>query len=152
MIDKKKFEEKWIAGIEICLPELLKKLNQNFTFCELSLTYTYNMKIRLIKRKSIEDFALQHARSRSSFQIWLTLLQHANWNEPADIAATFGSANLLGNGSNRVVFDIAGNNYRMICKYHFGIKMLHLYIKWIGTHATYTALCDKNEQYTVNIY
>ena len=110
------------------------------------------MKVRLIKRKSIEDFALQNARSRSSFRIWLTLLKQADWNEPGDIADTYGSADLLGNGSNRVVFDIAGNNYRMICKYHFGITRLHLYIKWIGTHAAYTALCDNNEQYTVNIY
>ncbi len=110
------------------------------------------MKVRLIKRKSIEDFALQNARSRSSFRIWLTLLKQADWNEPGDIADTYGSADLLGNGSNRVVFDIAGNNYRMICKYHFGITRLHLYIKWIGTHAEYTELCDNNEQYTVNIY
>ena len=110
------------------------------------------MKVSLIKRKSIEDFALQNARSRSSFRIWLTLLKQADWNEPGDIADTYGSADLLGNGSNRVVFDIAGNNYRMICKYHFGITRLHLYIKWIGTHAEYTDLCDNNEQYTVNIY
>jgi mRNA interferase HigB len=110
------------------------------------------MKIRLIKRKSIEDFAFQNARSRSSFRIWLTLLKQADWNEPGDIAATYRSADLLGNGSNRVVFDIAGNNYRMICKYHYGITRLHLYIKWIGTHAEYTELCNNNEQYTVNIY
>jgi mRNA interferase HigB len=34
----------------------------------------------------------------------------ADWNEPGDISETFRSADLLGNGSNRVVFDIAGNN------------------------------------------
>ena len=110
------------------------------------------MKVRLIKRKSIEDFALHNARSRSSFRIWLAFLKRADWNEPGDISATYGSADLLGNGSDRVVFDIAGNNYRMICKYHFGITRLHLYIKWIGTHVEYTQLCNNNEQYTVNIY
>ena len=78
------------------------------------------MKVRLIKRKSIEDFALQNARSRSSFRLWLTFLKMADWAEPGDIAETFGSADLLINGSDRVVFDIAGNNYRMICKYPFG--------------------------------
>ena len=110
------------------------------------------MKVRLIKRKSIEDFAFQNARSRSSFRIWLAFLKRTDWNEPGEIAKTFGSADLLGNGSSRVVFDIAGNNYRMICKYHFGVTRVHLYIKWIGTHAEYTELCDNNEQYTVNIY
>jgi len=110
------------------------------------------MKVRIIKQKSIENFAFQHARSRSSFRIWLALLKWVDWNVPADITDSFGSADLLGNGSDRVVFDIGGNHFRMICKYHFGITRLHLYIKWIGTHAEYTALCNDNEQYTVNIY
>ena len=65
---------------------------------------------------------------------------------------TFGAADLLGNGSDRVVFNIAGNNYRMICKYHFGVNQVHLYVKWIGTHADYTELCKKNDQYTISVY
>lgn len=76
----------------------------------------------------------------------------ADWTEPGDITETFRLADLLGNGSDRVVFDIAGNNYRMICKYHFGATRVHLYIKWIGTHAEYTQLCDDNKQYSVNSY
>jgi mRNA interferase HigB len=48
------------------------------------------------------------------FKLWLTFLKLADWKEPGDITKTFGSADLLGNGSDRVVFDIAGNNYRMI--------------------------------------
>ena len=87
------------------------------------------MKVRLIKRRSIEDFALQNSRSRSAFKLWLTFLKHADWAQPGFIISTFGTADLLGGGSNRVVFNIAGNNYRMICKYHFGITKVHLYIK-----------------------
>lgn len=110
------------------------------------------MRVRLIKRKSVEDFVVEHAGSRSSFRIWLMLIKLADWKDAADIKRTFGSADLLGNGSERVVFNIAGNNYRMICKYHVGETTFHLYIKWIGTHAAYTSLCRKNEQYTVNMY
>lgn len=110
------------------------------------------MRVRLIKRRSIEDFAIQNARSRSSFKIWLAFLKRADWIDPGDIMSTFGSADLLGNGSNRVVFDIAGNNYRMVCKYHFGLERVHLYIKWIGTHAQYTQLCNDNKQYTINSF
>lgn len=65
---------------------------------------------------------------------------------------TFGAADLSGDGSDRVVFNIAGNNYRMICKYHFGVTKVHLYVKWIGTHAEYTELCKKNDQYSISIY
>lgn len=110
------------------------------------------MKVRLVKRKTIEDYVRKNARSRSPFRIWLTNLKFADWNEPDDMLATFGSADLLGAGSNRIVFDIGGNNYRMICKYLFGKTKVHLYIKWIGTHAEYDKLCNKGKQYTIDIY
>jgi mRNA interferase HigB len=48
------------------------------------------MKVRLIKRKSIEDFTIQNAASRSSFRIWVTLLKNVDWTESGDINETFG--------------------------------------------------------------
>jgi mRNA interferase HigB len=110
------------------------------------------MKVHLIKRQTIEEFVLQHARSRTSFADWLEKIKRADWKEPGDIKRTFNSADLMGKGSNRVVFDIAGNNYRMICKHAFGDKQVHLFVCWIGSHAEYTTLCDKNEQFTKSIY
>jgi mRNA interferase HigB len=110
------------------------------------------MKVHLIKRQTIEDFAKANARSRSSFEDWLEKLKYADWNSPTDIQATFGAADLLGKSSNRVVFDIGGNTYRMICKYVFGERQVHLFVCWIGTHAAYDKLCDENKQYTITIY
>ena len=66
--------------------------------------------------------------------------------------ATFPSADLLGKGSNRVIFDIGGNKYRMIGKYAFGDIQVHLFICWIGTHAEYDKLCNAGEQCSVNNY
>lgn len=43
-------------------------------------------------------------------------------------------------------------NYRMICKYHFGITKVRLFVCWIGTHAEYDELCDQGEQYIVFEY
>jgi mRNA interferase HigB len=108
------------------------------------------MKVHLIKRQSIEDFAAANARSRRSLEDWLEKIKQADWKKPTDIKATFGSADLLGNGSNRVVFDIGGNAYRVICKYVFGEKQAHLFVCWIGTHAAYDRLNTSNQQYTVN--
>ena len=110
------------------------------------------MKVHLIKKQTIEDFALANARSRASFEEWLEKLKYADWEKPTDMQHTFGTADLLGNHSNRVVFDIGGNTYRMICKYAFGDKEAHLFICWIGTHAAYDKLNKKGEQYTVNLY
>lgn len=98
------------------------------------------MKVRLIKRQTVYDFITQHARSKTSFNKWLRMLQGADWTTTADIKSIFGSADFLGNGTNRIIFNIAGNNYRIICSYYFGNKFVHLYINWIGTHDQYTKL------------
>ncbi|WP_151089162.1 type II toxin-antitoxin system HigB family toxin [Hymenobacter baengnokdamensis] len=109
------------------------------------------MKVHLIKRQTVEDYAAHHARVRS-FTLWLTAVKYAEWNTPADIQQTFGSADLLGNGSSRVVFDIGGNHHRLIARYVFGKQQVHLFVCWVGTHAEYDKLCAKGEQYTVNLY
>lgn len=110
------------------------------------------MKVHLIRKETIESFVEANARSKPSFAVWLTAVKYADWNAPSDIKQTFGSADLIGGGSNRVVFDIGGNNYRMICKYAFGERQVHLFICWIGTHTEYDELCDNNEQYTITNY
>lgn len=110
------------------------------------------MKVHLIRKETIENFAVSNARSKTSFATWLTAVKYADWTVPADIITTFGTADILGNGSNRVVFNIGGNNYRMICKYVFGVKQVHLFVCWIGTHAEYDKLCDDGEQFTVTDY
>ncbi len=110
------------------------------------------MKVHLIKKETIEEFTRHNAQSRTSLEEWLFKVRIADWENPTDMQATFRSADLLGKSSSRVVFDIAGNHYRMICKYAFGDKQVHLFVCWIGTHAAYDELCSKNEQYSVSIY
>lgn len=109
------------------------------------------MRARLIKQKTIERFIINNASSRIAFKLFVMKLKSSDWKTPADILITFPSADILGNGSNRVVFNIAGNGYRMICAYYFGTQMVHLFVKWIGTHAEYDKICKKNEQYIVSI-
>lgn len=110
------------------------------------------MKVRLIKRQTILEFTRNHARSKVSFDIWLRILKEANWLQIEDIKLTFGSADFLGNGTNRVIFNIGGNSYRLICSYYFGSKNIHLYINWIGTHDEYSKICDSQLQYTIENY
>jgi mRNA interferase HigB len=110
------------------------------------------MKVHLVRRQTIEEYVKENARSRPSFRLWLLTVMCADWSNPDDILSTFGSADLLGDGCSRVVFDIGGNNYRMICHYVFGEKQVHLFICWIGTHAEYSRLCKERKQYTISIY
>jgi mRNA interferase HigB len=110
------------------------------------------MKVHLIKEKTIRNYISLQPASKASFQDWLAKTKFANWNTPSDIKDTFPTADLLGDSTCRVVFDIAGNNYRMICKYGFGEEEIHLFVCWIGTHAQYDKLCKELKQYTINVY
>ena len=110
------------------------------------------MRIHLIKEETVKDFAGQHAHSRSSMLRWLETINTADCENIHDIQALFPSADLLGRGSDRIVFNVGGNHYRIICQYNFGKSMIHLYVNWIGTHNAYTELCKRGNQYTVDEY
>ncbi|HEX5003180.1 MAG TPA: type II toxin-antitoxin system HigB family toxin [Bacteroidia bacterium] len=108
------------------------------------------MKVHLIKRQPIEAYAKKH-QSESPFNELLSKIKEADWNKPMDMKATFNSADLLGKGCDRVVFNVGGNNHRLICKYYFGKKQVHLFVCWLGTHIEYDKLNAKHEQYTVTL-
>ena len=110
------------------------------------------MTIHLIRKDTIELYSIQNAQSRDAFEEWMSKLKNADWVSSADMKSTFPSVDLLGKGSSRTVFDIGGNKYRLIGKYAFGEKQVHLFICWIGSHAEYDKLCKMNDQYTANLY
>lgn len=108
------------------------------------------MKIHLIKEKSIRNFITLYPESSVGMNEWISKVKVARWKKPKDIQSTFGSADLLDNSSSRVVFDIAGNKFRLICKYAFGANAVHLFVCWIGNHNAYDKLCKTSKQYTIN--
>jgi len=67
---------------------------------------------------------------------WYRHTQQADWKEPADVKADFGSASILRDG--RVVFNIAGNKYRLIVWINYPYRVV--YVRFIGTHAQYDAI------------
>ena len=108
------------------------------------------MRIHLVKKRNIDLFVENHRLSSSAFYNWIAQLKRVDCKNPQDIVESFNHADLLGGGSKRIVFNIGGNKYRMICTYYFGLRKVHLYICWIGTHVAYTKLCRRGQQYTVN--
>lgn len=123
-----------------------------FAYCEQLKNDYICMRVRLIKKQSILDFVEKHPASGPAFSSWMELVKHADWAMPGDVLKTFGSADILGNGSSRIIFNIGGNNYRMICSTRFGQQGVTLFIAWIGTHAAYSKLCRTGNQYTINNY
>jgi mRNA interferase HigB len=71
--------------------------------------------------------------ARAQYNAWLAIAGHAPWRNPEDVKASYPKASIL-KGS-RVVFNIKGNDYRLIAslQYRAGI----LAIRFFGTHAEY---------------
>jgi mRNA interferase HigB len=110
------------------------------------------MRVRLLTKNTVEKYIAFNSQSRAPFESWLESLSDADWDTPQDILATFNGADILGKGSKRVVFNIGGNKYRVICQFYFGKSKVCLYINWIGRHADYSKLCDTGKQYTIDGY
>ena len=70
------------------------------------------------------------------------MVRQARWASPAEVKAQYRSASIVAN--NRVVFNIKGNDYRLIVA--FAYRTGRGYIKFIGTHAQY----DKVDAATVD--
>ena len=104
------------------------------------------MKVKLIRRASVENYISQHASSNSSMNKFLELIKVADWDNPNDIKHTFGNrVDIVCNGK-RAGFDCGGNGYRIICGISFGKKAVLLFVKFIGTHAEYTKLCKATKK------
>jgi len=89
--------------------------------------------MRIIALKTLREFWEEHPDARQSLQAWYEDTKHAVWQSPSDIKAIYRNASIVAN--NRVVFNIKGNDYRLIVmvNYRFGIA----YIRFIGTHTAY---------------
>ena len=64
---------------------------------------------------------------------WYQDAAKADWASPQDVKNRYASASIIQN--NRVVFNIKGNDYRLIAGINYRLRAL--YIKFFGTHAEY---------------
>lgn len=64
---------------------------------------------------------------------WYALASRAIWKTPTDIKAAYGKASFIGN--NRVVFNIKGNDYRLVVMVRYDKGLM--YVRFVGTHRQY---------------
>jgi mRNA interferase HigB len=91
--------------------------------------------MRIISRKTLRQFwqKREYADAEQPLKAWFREASKADWSSPSAIKAMYRSASLV--GKNRVVFNIAGNKYRLIVKVNYPYRMM--YIRFIGTHRQY---------------
>jgi mRNA interferase HigB len=92
--------------------------------------------MRVVAVKNLRDFWRTHPGAAGPLKAWLAEARAAAWQTPQEIKARYRNATVL--KSRRVVFNIKGNEYRLIVAvaYRYGA----IYVKFIGTHAQYDAV------------
>ena len=89
--------------------------------------------MRIIKKKTLSDYWETHEIVRAPLQAWFAEAENARWKSPAEIKKRYPSGDPV--GDNRFVFNIKGNDYRLVVKIHYNTGSI--YIRFIGTHAEY---------------
>ena len=100
------------------------------------------MPLRIIARKTIREFwDISHYRdSQRPLKSWYGIVTNAEWHNPDDVKKQFRGASII--GGNRVVFNIAGNKYRLVVKFNYPYNIG--YIRFIGTHGQYDQIDAEN--------
>lgn len=92
--------------------------------------------MRIIAKRTLRAFWKRHPKAKGPLEAWHQEVARGNWATPSAIKAQFRSVSVLHN--NRVVFNIAGNQYRLIVKVNYPYRIV--YVRFVGTHTEYDSI------------
>lgn len=87
----------------------------------------------VISVKAIRLFILKNKNGKDAISNWYYIIQKMNCSNFHELKNIFNSVDA--NGNNLYVFNIKGNNYRLITRIIF--KTRTVFIKFIGSHNEY---------------
>ena len=96
--------------------------------------------MRIFTEQTLKEYAQKHPEALTALQDWRQKVTKSNWTCFADVKKTFNSIDSIGN--QRYVFNIKGNDFRLVAVIKFTIKFV--YIRFIGTHAEYDKIDSLN--------
>lgn len=94
--------------------------------------------MRIITKKRIQEFAEQYPNGDAAAREWFVKSKRADWNNLSEMKQMFNSVDYVGN--DRYVFNLAGNNFRLIAIVRFRQKLI--FIRFIGSHSEYDKIKD----------
>jgi mRNA interferase HigB len=102
--------------------------------------------MRIIARRTLREFVegrrgyKDRPALKAALDAWFDEVKKARWTGMADVKRSYATASII--SADRVVFNITGNDYRLVVAVDFEKGIV--WIKWIGTHKDYDKI-DVNE-------
>lgn len=106
-------------------------------------------RVRVIARRTLLEFVerlqgkADQTAVKHALDAWFHEVSKASWISSGDIKCAYATASIV--GRDRVVFNIKGNDYRLVAAvdYEKGI----VWIKWLGTHKAYDRIDVRSIDY-----
>jgi mRNA interferase HigB len=92
--------------------------------------------MRIIARSALRVFWESYPDAEQPLKACYHDAAQADWKTPDEIKSFYRNASILAN--NRVVFNIKGNDYRLVVAVHYNRGVV--YIRFIGTHREYDSI------------
>ena len=105
--------------------------------------------MRIIARRTLREFVKgrrgykDQAALKAALDAWFDEVRKARWSSAADVKRSYATASIV--SADRIVFDIKGNDYRLVVPTDFDKGIV--WIKWIGTHKNYDKIDVKEVQH-----
>ena len=94
--------------------------------------------MRVISKKTLIDYYTKHPATRGALLSWYDKITKTEWRDFNHLKSVFASVDYV--GKNHYVFNIKGNEYRLIVIIQFVPQ--RALIRFIGTHAEYDKIRD----------
>ncbi|KAF0235803.1 MAG: hypothetical protein FD181_3250 [Prolixibacteraceae bacterium] len=97
--------------------------------------------MRIIAFRTLRDFfeKPEYSDSEPSLRAWYHDVKTAEWKNPNELRQQYKNASFVGEG--RVVFNIKGNDYRLIVAIDYEFQVI--FVRFIGTHKQYDKIDAK---------
>ena len=97
--------------------------------------------MRIIAFRTLRRFfeKLGNSDSEVSLRAWYHDAKIAEWENSNELKKQYKNASIVGNG--RVVFNIKGNDYRLVVAIDYDFQVI--FIRFIGTHKQYDKIDAK---------
>jgi mRNA interferase HigB len=89
--------------------------------------------MRIIAKSALRAFWEKHRDAEIPLKTWYKIVEKSDWSNAHEVKKIYSDASAV--GSNRVVFNIKGNHYRIVVYIVF--KYRKLFIRFVGTHQQY---------------
>lgn len=96
--------------------------------------------MRIISTKIFREYALKHPECGKQLNLLKKDLEQQLFENPNQVKDYFPYISIL--KDNRVVFNIHGNDYRLVIKFNFNSKIA--FVRFLGTHTEYDKIDANN--------